>query len=132
MGRLDHAITALDVLGSVVQAVPVVGDGLKSATEVATKICEVVKVRSLISLLAMRSIFLVENQREPPSLRGSCGSRRPATRSSREHDLEGQSGQVEGHGGEREPADLVRPRSCHLRMSSDAAEQHAPGDQARR
>jgi hypothetical protein len=61
MGRLDHAITALDVLGSVVQVVPVVGDGLKSATEVATKICEVVKVRSLISLLAMRSMSLVEN-----------------------------------------------------------------------
>jgi hypothetical protein len=48
MGRLDHAITVLDVLGSVVQAVPVVGDGLKSATEIATKICEVVKVRSII------------------------------------------------------------------------------------
>jgi hypothetical protein len=45
MGRLDHAITALDVLGSVVQAVPIVGDGLKSATEVAMKICETVKVR---------------------------------------------------------------------------------------
>jgi hypothetical protein len=68
MGRLDHAITALGVLGSVVQAVPVVGDGLKSATEVATKICEVVKVRSIISLLAMRFISLVEDEREPRSL----------------------------------------------------------------
>jgi hypothetical protein len=132
MGRLDHAITALGVLGSVVQAVPVVGDGLKSATEVATKICEVVKVRSLISLLAMRSISLVENQREPRSLRGSCGSRRPATRSCREHDLEGQSGQAEGHRGKCGAADLVRPRSCHPRMSSDAAKQHTPGDQASR
>jgi hypothetical protein len=45
MGRLDHAITALDVLGSIVQAVPVIGDGLKSAMEVARKICEMVKVR---------------------------------------------------------------------------------------
>jgi hypothetical protein len=46
MGSLDRAITALDVLGSVVQAVPIVGDGLKSATEVASKICETVKVRT--------------------------------------------------------------------------------------
>jgi hypothetical protein len=129
MGRL---VTALDVLGSVVQAVPVVGDGLKSATEVATKICEVVKVRILISLLAMRSISLVENEREPRSLRGSCGLRRPATRSCREHDLKGQSGQVEGNGGERGAAALVRPPPSHLIMSSDAAEQHAPGDQAGR
>jgi hypothetical protein len=45
MGRLDHAITALDLLGSVVQAVPVVGENLKSATEIAKKICEAVKVR---------------------------------------------------------------------------------------
>jgi hypothetical protein len=132
MGRLDHAITALGVLGSVVQAIPAVGDGLKSATEVATKICEVVKVRRSISLRAMRSIFLVENQREPRSLRGSCGSRRPTTRSCREHDLQGQSGEVEGNGRERSAAALVRPPPCHLNMSSDADEQHTPGDQARR
>jgi hypothetical protein len=132
MGRLDHAITALGVLGSVVQAVPVVGDGLKSVTEVATKICEVVKVRSLISLLSMRSISLVENEREPRSLRESCGSRGPATRSSRKHDLEGQSGQAEGHGGKRGAAAFVRPRSCHLTILSDEAEQYAPEDQAGR
>jgi hypothetical protein len=46
MSSLDRAITALDVLGSVVQAVPVVGDGLKSAIEVASKICETIKVRT--------------------------------------------------------------------------------------
>jgi hypothetical protein len=46
MGSLDRAIAALNVLGSVVQAVPIVGDGLKSATEVASKICETVKVRA--------------------------------------------------------------------------------------
>jgi hypothetical protein len=46
MGGLDRAIAALNVLGSVVQAVPVVGDGLKSATEIATKLCETVKVRA--------------------------------------------------------------------------------------
>jgi hypothetical protein len=130
MGRLDHAITALGVLGSVVQAVPVVGDSLKSATEVATKICEMVKVRSIISSLATCSNSLVENEKEPRSLRGSCGSRRPATRSCREHDIQGQSGQVEGNGGESGAAALVRPPPCHLIMSSDAAEQHTPGDQA--
>jgi hypothetical protein len=47
MGRLDHAITALDVLGSVVQSVPVVGENLKSATEIAKKICEMAKVSVL-------------------------------------------------------------------------------------
>jgi hypothetical protein len=47
MGHLDHAITALDVLGSVVQAVPVVGENLKSATDIAKKICEMAKVSVL-------------------------------------------------------------------------------------
>jgi hypothetical protein len=68
MGGLDHAITALDVLGSVVQAVPVVGDGLKSATEVTKKICEMVKVRSVIVLLSLHSISVVENETKPRSL----------------------------------------------------------------
>jgi hypothetical protein len=45
MGGLDRDITALDVLGSVVQAVPVVGENLKAAVEIATKICVTVKVR---------------------------------------------------------------------------------------
>jgi hypothetical protein len=45
MSGLDRTIAALDVLGSVVQAVPVVGENLKSATEIAKKICETVKVR---------------------------------------------------------------------------------------
>jgi hypothetical protein len=49
MSRLDHAITALDLLGSVVQAVPVVGENLKSATEIAKKLCEMVKVCTLFS-----------------------------------------------------------------------------------
>jgi hypothetical protein len=44
MGRLEVATTSLDVLGSVVLAVPVVGDTLKSAIEVVTKICEMVQV----------------------------------------------------------------------------------------
>jgi hypothetical protein len=62
MPRLDHAINVLDVLGSVVQAVPVVGDGLKSATEVTKKICEMVKVRSLIAQLAMSFTSVLENE----------------------------------------------------------------------
>jgi hypothetical protein len=47
MGALDDAITALDVLGVVLQAVPLVGENLKAATELTAKICEQVKVRSL-------------------------------------------------------------------------------------
>jgi hypothetical protein len=57
MGGLDHAITALDVLGSVVQAVPVVRDSLKSATEIVTKICETIKV-SLHALITVHAIDL--------------------------------------------------------------------------
>jgi hypothetical protein len=56
MARLDHAITALDLLGSVVQAVPVVGENLKSATEVTKKICEMVKVRMVFSFSYMLDI----------------------------------------------------------------------------
>jgi hypothetical protein len=47
MAVLDRAIAALDVLGTVVQAVPVVGENLKSAIEIATKTCEMVKVHML-------------------------------------------------------------------------------------
>jgi hypothetical protein len=47
MVGLDRAIAALDILGSVVQAVPVVGENLKSAIEIAKKTCELVKVRIL-------------------------------------------------------------------------------------
>jgi hypothetical protein len=54
MGRLDHAITALNVLGSVVQAIPVIGDGMKSATEMAMRICEVIQVRCHLLLLLLR------------------------------------------------------------------------------
>jgi hypothetical protein len=47
MTGLDRTIAVLDVLGTVVQAVPVVGENLKSAIEIATKTCEMVKVRML-------------------------------------------------------------------------------------
>jgi hypothetical protein len=76
--RLYHAITALDVLGSVMEAVPLVAGGLKSATEDTKKIREVVKVRDPIVLPVMRSIFVPENERELQSLRGDCRSRSPA------------------------------------------------------
>jgi hypothetical protein len=49
MGGLDIAISVLDILGSVVQAVPVVGENLKAGTEIATEICELVKVRVPLS-----------------------------------------------------------------------------------
>jgi hypothetical protein len=66
MGSLDRAIAALDVLGSVVQAVPVVGENLKSAIEVATKTCEMVKVRILSwrGILARRSMQKMKENRE--------------------------------------------------------------------
>jgi hypothetical protein len=38
MSALDQALTTLHVLGSVVQVIPVVGESLKSATEIVTKI----------------------------------------------------------------------------------------------
>jgi hypothetical protein len=62
MGRPDHAITALDFLGSVVQAVPVVGENLKSATEIAKKICEMVKVRIPFPVRHIRSSIRVEHK----------------------------------------------------------------------
>jgi hypothetical protein len=54
MARIDHAIIALDILGSVVQAVPVVGENLKAATEIAKKLCEMAKVRIRSSALHIR------------------------------------------------------------------------------
>jgi hypothetical protein len=60
MSGLERAIAVLDVLGSVVQAVPVVGDGLKSAIEIATKICETVKVRMCSCLLYIGLNFMQE------------------------------------------------------------------------
>jgi hypothetical protein len=126
MPRLEHAITVLDVLGSVVQAVPVVGDGLKSATEVTKKICEMVKVRSLIVYLAMSFTSMPENEREPRSIRGACGSRGPATRSRRKHDIQVQPGEAEGHGREPGGATPVRSRLYPSTVSPDIVEQHAP------
>jgi hypothetical protein len=64
MARLDDAITALDLLGSVVQAVPVVGENMKSATEIAKKLCEMVKVCICFSGPRMRLTCHAEDQRE--------------------------------------------------------------------
>jgi hypothetical protein len=52
MSALDQALTTLHVLGSVVQVIPVVGESLKSATGIVTKICETVKVRLYVYKLA--------------------------------------------------------------------------------
>jgi hypothetical protein len=49
MGGLDRAIAALHILGSIVQAVPMVGENLKSAVEIVTKTCEMVQVRMVFS-----------------------------------------------------------------------------------
>jgi hypothetical protein len=62
MARLDHAITALDLLGSVVQAVPVVGENLKAATEIAKKLCEMVRVCIRYSALHMRLTCHAEDE----------------------------------------------------------------------
>jgi hypothetical protein len=62
MARLDYAITALDLLGSVVQAVPVVGENVKAATEIAKKLCEMVKVRIHSSALHMRLTCHAEDE----------------------------------------------------------------------
>jgi hypothetical protein len=84
MARLDHAITALDLLGSVVQAVPVVGENLKAATEIAKKLCEMVKVRTPFSALYMRLTSHAEDEGEPRGVRATRGSRGEAARSCRE------------------------------------------------
>jgi hypothetical protein len=66
MSSLDRAIAALDVLGSVVQAVPVVGENLKSAFEVTKKTCELAKVRmrSWHGTRARRSMQKMKENRE--------------------------------------------------------------------
>jgi hypothetical protein len=64
MGGLECAIAALDVLGSVVQAVPVIGENLKAATEVAMKICELVKVRMQFATPYVRSMSRAEDEGE--------------------------------------------------------------------
>jgi hypothetical protein len=75
MARLDHAITALELLGSVVQAVPVVGENLKSAIEIATKTCEMVKVRMLFLAWCSRSTICVEDAGQPRAVRAAFGPR---------------------------------------------------------
>jgi hypothetical protein len=44
MGGLDQAIDALSVLGPALQMVPILGDNLKAAVELASTICERAKV----------------------------------------------------------------------------------------
>jgi hypothetical protein len=68
MAGLDRTIAVLDVLGTVVQAVPVVGENLKSAIEMATKTCEMVKVRMLFLAWCSRSTIYLEDERQPRSV----------------------------------------------------------------
>jgi hypothetical protein len=75
MARLDNAITALDLLGSVVQTVPVVGENLKSATEIAKKLCEMVKVRICFSAPYMRLTRHTEDKGESRGVRATRRSR---------------------------------------------------------
>jgi hypothetical protein len=75
MARLDHAITALDLLGSVVQAVPVVGENLKSATDIAKKLCEMVQVRTPYRRPYMRLTCHAEDEGKSRGVRATRGSR---------------------------------------------------------
>jgi hypothetical protein len=109
MGGLDRAIAVLDVLGSVVQAVPVVGDGLKSATEIATKLCETVKVRAYPFSFIHPFEPCAGDEGEPRGVRAtsrSCGS---VARGCCKHHIEGQPGEAEGNAGQRGAAAPVSP-----------------------
>jgi hypothetical protein len=75
MSSLDRAITALDVLGSVAQAVPVVGENLKSAIEVTKRTCEMIKVRMPSSAWYIRSTIYAEDEGEPRAVRATRESR---------------------------------------------------------
>jgi hypothetical protein len=76
MSGLNCAIAALDVLGSVVQAVPAVGNNLKLAIEVTKKACEMIKVRIALSTWYACWTIYAEDEGEPRAVRatrGSCG-----------------------------------------------------------
>jgi hypothetical protein len=45
MGVLEHSIQVLKVLSPVLDMVPVIGSNLKGAAEVASEICDMIKVR---------------------------------------------------------------------------------------
>jgi hypothetical protein len=45
MGVLEHSIEVLKLLTPVLDMVPVIGSNLKGAAELASEICEIVKVR---------------------------------------------------------------------------------------
>jgi hypothetical protein len=113
MSRLDHAIAALDVLGTVVQAVPVVGENLKSAVEIVTKTCEMIKVRNTFSALYMRLTRHAEDEGESRGVRAARGSRGQAVGSCRKHDHEGQSGEAEGNGRKYSASAYVRRSPYH-------------------
>jgi hypothetical protein len=118
MARLEHAITALDVLGSVVQVVPVVGENLKSATEIAKKICEMAKVSVLLSSPCMCVTLHAEDEGEPRGIRATRGSRCQAARGCREHYHKGQPREDEGHGGEFIASAHVRHKSFQSHAST--------------
>jgi hypothetical protein len=117
MSSLDRAISALNVLGSVVQAVPIVGDGLKSATEVASKICETVKVRTPPFLSSICLNPCAEDKRQPRGVRATGRACSSVARGCREHHIKGQPGEVGGNGGQRRAAAPVRSRH-HRTLSS--------------
>jgi hypothetical protein len=110
MGGLDRAITVLDILGSVVQAVPIVGDGLKAATEIATKICGNVKVRLYHFFPHIRLNLSAGDEREPRSVRATRRQSGSIAGGRRERDIQGQPRKAEGDGGQRRAAAPVRSR----------------------
>jgi hypothetical protein len=55
MGVLDQSIQALKVLSPVLDMVPAIGGNLKGAAELASEICEMVKVRAISGALVKLS-----------------------------------------------------------------------------
>jgi hypothetical protein len=62
MTRLHQAIVALSVLGKVLKMVPIVGERLEGATDVASQICELVQVRTPSSVHLRRADHDVTTQ----------------------------------------------------------------------
>jgi hypothetical protein len=50
MGILEQSIQALKVLTPALGMIPAIGDNLKGAAELASEICELVKVRGILWL----------------------------------------------------------------------------------
>jgi hypothetical protein len=74
MGALKAAIDALETVSIVIGAVPLVGENVKAAVELASKICEQVQVRRRLVLHkpnGIHRLFRSEDERKPRGLRAA-------------------------------------------------------------